>query len=203
MVSIAAAFVFGPAFDTHAQPAPQLPPAELHARDPRPGDFLIASRRLDDANFAESVVLLLHTGADGAQGIIVNRRTLVRISTALPELEALADRPDTLYWGGPVEPQKAVLLVRARKPPPNAQPVVDGVWAARGRESVEDLLRRGAPDTKQRLYGGYAGWAAGQLEWELSTRNWHLLRADADLIFSDDTDGLWQMLERLASAPVV
>jgi putative transcriptional regulator len=202
-LTVAAACAIGLAVSAPSQRSAHLPPAELQERGPRPGDFLIASRRLGDANFAESVVLLLHTGADGAQGIIVNRRTLVRIATALPEIKALADRPDTLYWGGPVEPQAAVLLVRDRKPPPDATLVVEGVWMVRSRESIEDLLRRGAPDTKRRLYGGYAGWATGQLEWELSTRNWHLLRADADLIFSDDTDGLWKALEQLASAPVV
>jgi putative transcriptional regulator len=135
-------------------------------------------------------------------GIIVNRRTLVRIATALPGVEALADRPDTLFWGGPVEPTAAVLLVRGADAPPDATPVVDGVWMIRGRESIEALLRGGAGDSTLRLYAGYAGWASGQLEWELDTRSWHLLRADADRVFSDDTEGLWKMLEQLASAPV-
>jgi putative transcriptional regulator len=81
-------------------------------------------------------------------------------------------------------------------------PVVNDVWLVRSRESIEELLKRGAPDAKLRLYAGYAGWAAGQLEWELSIRSWHLLRADADRIFSDDTDALWKELEQLASAPV-
>jgi putative transcriptional regulator len=174
---------------------------EIHS-EPRPGDFLIASRRLSDANFTESVVLLLHTGADGAMGIIVNRRTLVRIATALPGLDALADRPDTLFWGGPVQPQAAVLLVRDHQAPRDAMPVVSDVWLVRGRESIEELLKGGAPDSQVRLFSGYAGWAAGQLEWELSTRSWHLLRADADRIFAGDTDRLWKELEQLASAPV-
>jgi len=178
-------------------------PAQLRSREPRVGDFLIATRRLDDAGFAETVVLLLATGLDGAQGIVINRRTLVRVATALPDLEAMANRPDTLYWGGPVEPNKAVLLTRSAEAPPTGTPLVDEVWMVRKREGIEQLLIRGAPRVEMRLYGGYAGWSPGQLEWEIETGSWYLRRGEADRIFADDTDALWKALSLLASAPVV
>ena len=183
--------------------AAQNLPAQLRDREPHPGDFLIASRRLDDANFGETVVLLLAYGPDGAQGIVINRRTLVRIATALPSLEALANRPDTLYWGGPVEPSKAVMLVRGGAPTPSAEPLLKEVWVVRKRDEIEDLLTKGTPDSTMRLYGGYAGWGPGQLELEIETGNWYLRPADADRIFTDDTDALWKTLSVLASAPVV
>lgn len=178
-------------------------PAQLRTRVPEPGDFLIASRRLDDANFAEAVVLLLAYGPDGAQGIIVNRRTLVRIATALPGIEELAARPDTIFWGGPVEPNQAVLLARGAEPPPNATPLLEDVWLVRTRAGIEHLLARGAPASQIRLYGGYAGWGPGQLDFEIETGSWYLRRGEADRIFAEDTDALWKSLSLLASAPVV
>ncbi len=182
--------------------APPFTPAQLSPREPRAGDFLIASRKLADANFAETVVLLLAAGPDGAQGVVVNRRTLVRVATVLPDLEAMVSRPDPLYWGGPVAPESAVLLARLDQPLPNGMPLIDGVWVVRTREGIEQLLAQGIPSASMRLFSGYAGWTSGQLEWELSKGSWFLRRADADRIFADDTDALWKALSLLASAPV-
>jgi putative transcriptional regulator len=177
-------------------------PRSLHPREPQAGDFLIATRRLDDANFPQTVVLLLHHGVDGAQGVVLNRRTPVRVAAALPALQAFADRPDTLYWGGPMEPQAATLLVRLADAPPQAVPVVDGVWAVRTKETMDELLRRSPPPTSLRVFSGYAGWAGGQLEWEIDHGSWHLRRADEAGIFSDDVERLWETLQKLASAPI-
>lgn len=181
----------------------EIRPAQLEPRIPRPGDFLIASRRLDDANFAETVVLLLHAGGpDGAQGIVINRRTPVRVAAALPGITAFANRPDTLYWGGPVEARSAVLLLRADQPPPSSVQIVDGVWVVRTREGIEAALGAGEAAAAVRVFSGYAGWTTGQLERELSTGSWYLRRADADEIFAADVDGLWKRLSLIASAPI-
>ena len=186
------------AITTAAQPLA----VELQTRAPEAGDFLIASRRLDDPNFAETVVLLLHAGPDGAQGVVVNRRTPIRVATALPGIEALASRQDTLYWGGPVDLEAGVLLARLGEAPPQGTQVVDGVWVVRTREGIEELLARGLPESSMRLFSGYAGWTSGQLEWELSTGSWYLRHADADQIFTDDVDAMWKKLSVLASAPI-
>jgi putative transcriptional regulator len=169
---------------------------------PEPGDLLIASRRLGDANFAQAVVLLLHVGPDGAQGIVINRRTLVRVATVLPQIESFSKRLDTLYWGGPVEPRSAILLARGAERPSGAERLVDGVWVVRTREGIEELLGRGAPESSLRLFSGYAGWAPGQLERELSAGDWQVRRGDAERIFTADPDGLWKTLSQLASAQV-
>jgi putative transcriptional regulator len=179
---------------------PDLP--RLHPREPRAGDLLIASRRLEDGNFAETVVLLLHHGVDGAQGVILNRRTPIRVATALPAVEAFASSPDTLYWGGPVDPKAAILLVRPAEPPPEGVPIVDGVWAVRTREAMDELLRRSPLPPALRVFSGYAGWTGGQLEWEIANGSWHLRRGDADRIFQDDVERLWETLQKLASAPI-
>jgi putative transcriptional regulator len=198
-IAIATAVVAG---ELRAPVAAQPIAVQFPQTDPAAGDFLIASRRLDDANFAETVVLLLEAGPDGALGIVVNRRTLVRVATVLPGIQAFAGRPDTLYWGGPVQPQSAVLLARLDQPPPGATTLVDGVSVVRTRAGIESLLANGVPDSSIRLFGGYAGWTAGQLEWEISTGSWQLRRADAESIFTGDPDTLWKSLSLLASAPV-
>ena len=182
----------------------ELQPAQLEPRTPQPGDFLIANQRLDDANFAETVILLLHAGGpDGAQGIVVNRRTPVRVAAALPGVAAFADRPDTLYWGGPVRGGERRCSSRgSTNLRPRAMPIVDGVLVVRTREGIDAALGGGATGGAVRVFSGYAGWTTGQLEWELSTGSWYLRRADADDIFAADVDGLWKRLSLIASAPI-
>jgi putative AlgH/UPF0301 family transcriptional regulator len=57
----------------------------------------------------------------------------------------------------------------------------------------------GKGEEKFRLYAGYAGWAAGQLERELSRGDWHILKADPDTVFGNDPEKIWQDLIRRSS----
>ena len=77
-----------------AQTAPQ---AALAA-----GRFLIAGEHLRDPNFAQTVVLLLNYGERGARGVIINRRSDVKLAAVFPRISGLNQRPDTVYLGGPV-----------------------------------------------------------------------------------------------------
>jgi putative transcriptional regulator len=43
-----------------------------------------------------------------------------------------------------------------------------------------------------RLFAGYAGWEAGQLEQELELGGWWILDARAADVFSADPERLWQ-----------
>jgi putative transcriptional regulator len=47
-----------------------------------------------------------------------------------------------------------------------------------------------------RVFVGYAGWSAGQLEAELEEESWLVLPAEPDDLFSDDPDGLWSAVLR-------
>jgi putative transcriptional regulator len=170
---------------------------------PEPGDLLIAARDLEDPNFARTVVLLLAVGPDGAAGVVLNRRTPVRVAAVLPKIDAMAKRADTLLWGGPVEPTSALVLARLSEPPAKGTtPVVDDVYAVRTPDGIQRLLERGLPETSLRVFSGYAGWTAGQLEAETAVGSWHRMRADAERIFTGDVEGLWEKLVRIARLPL-
>ena len=57
------------------------------------GKLLVASERLVDPNFRETVVLLLeYEAGGGALGVVINRPTDVPLATLLPDVEELSDR---------------------------------------------------------------------------------------------------------------
>jgi putative AlgH/UPF0301 family transcriptional regulator len=94
-----------------------------------------------------------------------------------------------------------VALFRAeRTPEASAFAVLKGVYLTMHPQNIEPLLaQRGG---NYRLYSGFSGWSAGQLESELRRDGWYLLPASAALVFRKDTAGMWQELVRKARARV-
>ena len=81
------------------------------------GKFLVASRRLGDPNFSETVVLLIEYGPEGAVGLVINRPSNVKLSTVFPDVKELKQRKDTIYVGGPVAVNQMLMLIRSAQAP--------------------------------------------------------------------------------------
>lgn len=170
-----------------------LPGVSL-AADPARGDLLIAARDLLDPNFAKSVIFLLHYDEHGAFGVIVNRRTQMRPTEILPGIDALEDYRGQVYLGGPVALGNLVVLIRTEESSGDAEPIIDGVVALSSFENLNEIVARNPAEVSLRLYAGYAGWGAGQLDHELARDDWHLVPATSEDVFSDTPDELWQRL---------
>ncbi|MEX1326466.1 MAG: YqgE/AlgH family protein, partial [Desulfobacterales bacterium] len=152
-------------------------------KDLAQGKFLVASRRLLDPNFRETVVLLIRYGPDGAIGLVINRPVELKISTVLPDIKELERSQETLYLGGPVEPARVLLLVRSAKPPEASMPVFGDVYLSSSQKVLQDLIKKPVKEERFRIYAGYAGWAPKQLESELDRGHWHVLKADTETLF--------------------
>jgi putative transcriptional regulator len=157
-----------------------------------PGKLLVAARRLPDPNFANTVVLLADVTKDGAVGLVLNRRSRVTLARVFPQLAPGAAATHLAFLGGPVETTRTMVLVRAAQAPAGARRVVGDVHLATAREAVEAAVTAGPPAGGVRVYLGYAGWGAGQLEAETQQGVWHVLEAEADIVFDADPASLWQ-----------
>ena len=151
------------------------------------GKLLIASPALDDPNFERSVVLITEHSDEGAMGIVLNHPSETFAVELVPDLAEIAGS-ESVYVGGPVEPNAVVLLAEFSDPSAAAWVVVADVGLAsadREFSELEDAVRRG------RLYAGYSGWAAGQLEEELDADAWIVEAPMPKELFPDDPDSLW------------
>ncbi len=157
------------------------------------GKLLIASPTLADPNFARTVVLITEHNEDGAMGIVLNRPSDMQASEVVPALAELTG-DDPLFVGGPVQPEAIVLLAEFSDPSAAAWIVVADVGLASAETDLDELLgkvRRG------RLYAGYSGWAAGQLEAEMELESWIVEPPLPTELFPDDPESLWSdVLER-------
>jgi len=167
------------------------------------GVFLVASPSLNDPNFRQSVVLVLEHGSQGTLGIIVNRPTDKLLSEALPDVAALKGTNHRLFAGGPVQPSVMLLLSRLKEPQPGMRLVFESVYVGGTPELLERLMANAGAADRFRAFAGYAGWAPGQLGFEMRQGSWAVLSAESNL-FERDPATLWQeSLSRLEAPRVI
>ena len=78
------------------------------------GRLLVATPALRDPNFERTVVLLVAHEETGALGVVLNRATEVPVADVLGSWGSLANEPAVVFEGGPVQPEAAICLARAR-----------------------------------------------------------------------------------------
>jgi putative transcriptional regulator len=161
------------------------------------GKVLVAARSLRDPNFVETVVLLVDFSADGAVGLILNRRTDVPISRVFTGPEGLRAGRSTLFLGGPVDVKGILGLARGANASLNRH-VVKDVYLVNSRESLDALLGAGTSPEWCRVYAGYSGWGAEQLQREVIAGAWSVLEGNGRIAFDPQPETLWDRLIRLA-----
>lgn len=164
----------------------------MKAVDSLGGSLLIAGPALWDPNFRRTVVLIGHHDDDGAVGVVLNRTTEVEVADAAPPLAGLVEPGARVFVGGPVQPQSAVVLADFEHPE-RAEVVAFGTigFLPDSAEPEEvGALRRA------RVFAGYAGWGAGQLEHELEEGSWLSDPARPEDVFTDRPDELWSRVLR-------
>jgi putative transcriptional regulator len=153
--------------------------------------LLVARAELPDANFRDSVVLVMNNIGPAPGGLIINRPTRIAVARLFPDLEHLAQMDDKVYFGGPVAIASVSFLFRADTPPEEATQVLDGVYVSTNLELLRKLLRRDKPMEGLRIFIGYSGWAPGQLEAEIARGGWKLAPAEPDAIFGRKSEHPW------------
>ncbi len=173
----------------------------------RPGQLVVATPLLQDPNFARTVVLLLQADeADGALGLVLNRPTGTGVEEVLPDWSPLSAAPPVVFRGGPVQPQAAVCLGHRRLGGPQvaAYSEVEGVpGGSIGTVDLDAEPGDLAPVVDGvRLFAGYAGWSAGQLEAEVAEGAWWVVDALPADAFDGRPEQLWSRVLRRQGPPL-
>ena len=155
------------------------------------GVLLVASREMTDPRFKETVILVTEHQRGGALGIIINRPTDIDMADIFPGIDVLQDNVMHPYIGGPVHPTFLSVLVSTQQLRKNMVRVVDNVFFGLGAGLAVDLIAGMNKEDKLHVYFGYAGWTAGQLEFELHRGDWYMIKADTKAIFDKDPATLW------------
>lgn len=150
---------------------------------------------LGDANFDRTVVYMVEHDEDGALGVVLNRPSETLVAEHLPNLALPVISPAVFFVGGPVSIGGLLALGRRAV---DAEPAHTSMLS--GPIGIIDPEALVSGDVEGidavRLFTGYSGWAAGQLDAEVASGAWHVVDAMVDDVLCADPDGLWRSVMR-------
>jgi putative transcriptional regulator len=167
----------------------------------RTGQLLAATPMLGDVNFRRTIVLVVEDDPDeGTLGVVLNRPSQIPVDQVLDQWTNLITGPSVLFHGGPVSPDSALGLALPRG---DEEPIGWRSLAGSKLMSRVGLVDLGAPPellaggiASLRVFAGYAGWGAGQLEAEIDAGAWLVLEAVPEDAFATEPDRLYPSVLR-------
>ncbi|MEX0979357.1 MAG: YqgE/AlgH family protein [Pirellulales bacterium] len=158
--------------------------------------MLIATDELAEP-FKRSVVLLVRHTAEGALGLILNRRTSAQLKEAWGQLSDVpCHREASIFLGGPCDGPLVALHTHEFLLEIEVMP---GVYFSAGKDKLETLAAQGADEASNiKFFAGYSGWAAGQLEHEIARGSWSVMPAQPQHVFAHE-DELWLRASRFVA----
>jgi putative transcriptional regulator len=153
--------------------------AEPHKQRLKQGCILVARDSLNDPNFDSAVVLVCRYGPEGAYGLVLNHPAhmpLTELFDHPPHTAQSFGKTRRVYIGGPVQPAELQILQVGLESAPGSLEISRGVHLGGAWTELEDFLSWNPKNL--RLFLGYSGWGAGQLERELELGAWEVYQTD-------------------------
>ena len=158
----------------------------------QPGTLLASAPHMLDPNFMHAVVLMCQHTAEGAFGLVVNRRTTATVADLLPEHPLLGSAATPVHWGGPVGQDTLQILHVHAAEVPGGLHLGGGLCLGGNLDVLAGLLAGESDEAGVRFVVGYAGWGEGQLDGELAAGGWLPTALDPELVFQDDQQRTWR-----------
>ncbi len=195
--------------------ADDLPPTRLQVnlftmRDPEEtaskrtsgyfdGQMLVAMPGMADKRFAGTLIYICAHSAEGAMGIVINRKAKkVTFPDLLVQLNVIgADEAIRLprqagavqvLKGGPVEAGRGFVLHSPDFFVQNSTLTINGAVSLTATMDILKAIATGGGPERALLALGYAGWAPGQLDAEIQQNAWLNCPADDSLVFDAALD---------------
>jgi putative transcriptional regulator len=168
--------------------------AEQLAHRSLAGRLLVATEALRDPRFAKTVIYIVRHNEKGAFGLIVNlpmaevpyERALRPFGLDVPSGSGQV----RVHYGGPVDERRGFVL-HTPDWKGEGTTVVDDRFALTDDPKVLQAMAQGTGPRRALFFLGYAGWAPGQLDAEMTTGAWGVALADERLVFDEDPSQKW------------
>lgn len=162
-------------------------------QQPKAGKLLISEPYMGDENFERTVILLCEHNDKGSFGLVLNQKTQLTLSDVIDN--NYSEQP--IFTGGPVQQNTLHFLHRLGKDVINTSKVADNIYWGGDFEQIKSMLNYKSGETSAvKLFVGYSGWEAGQLQLELARNSWYITNADASLIFDTPPKDVWRSVLR-------
>ena len=159
--------------------------------------FLIATEKMKDNRFSNTVIVMFESDENGAWGLIINKR-LGKMPIALlidPPLNTSEEREKLyqinipIFWGGPVD-VKEIFILHSVEYKSNTTKNYGNISISQDYDILFDIAENKGPK-KSLVIFGYSGWGNGQLEGEMERDHWILSDIDLDITFDRELNTKW------------
>lgn len=158
---------------------------------PKKGKLLIAEPALTgDVSFNRSVVLIAEHNEEGSVGFILNKPLDYHINDLVTEIFV----PFRVYNGGPVEQDNLYFIHKVPHLINNSIEISDGIfWGGDFERTIELINKQEISEADIRFFLGYSGWASLQLDEELSSKSWIVVKNEYQSeIIQKSTNAFWK-----------
>lgn len=133
------------------------------------GKILISTPDISGDIFSRSVVLIIDHTEDEAFGLILNKKN----SKMSNRFKNFFDFDIEVYDGGPVENDKVFFIIKGKKVTENFTAINDEYYLTEDIELIINAVLQNEISIQDvKIFSGYSGWSASQLENEVLQKVW-------------------------------
>ncbi|MEG1589991.1 YqgE/AlgH family protein [Chryseobacterium sp.] len=133
------------------------------------GKILISTPDISGDIFSRSVVLIIDHSESGAFGLILNKKN----SKMSNRFKNFFDFEIEVYDGGPVENDKVFFIIKGKKVTENFTEINDEYYLTEDIETIINAVLQNEISIQDvKIFSGYSGWSASQLENEVLQKVW-------------------------------
>ncbi len=159
--------------------------------------FLVASKTMRDPRFKNTVIVMLDNDETGAWGLVINKPlvsvplgSLINKSRNItPKQKELYNVTIPVYWGGPVNENK-ILILHSKEYKNKTTQKFKNLSISSDYKILFEIADKKGPK-KSLVILGISSWGPGQLEGEMEKEGWVLSEINTDLIFEISNDKKW------------
>ena len=158
--------------------------------------FLIATKKMRDPRFKNTVIIMLHNDEKGAWGLVINKPLgSIPLGSLIYQLEETTIKKEVynvkipVFWGGPVSENK-ILILHSKEYKNETTKIYKNISISSDYKILFDIAHKKGPK-KSLVILGISSWAGGQLEGEMEREGWALSEINVDLIFEVDNAKKW------------
>lgn len=158
------------------------------------GMLLAAWPNLMDPNFMHSVILICQHSPEGAYGLVTNQLTEYTVSNLMPEHEVLGNLEFPVHLGGPVDHASMQFLHTVPDEIPGGMCLDGSIWLGGTLDAMGTYIARHPEEAalNLRVFLGYSGWGAGQLDQELGGGSWVPAPPSGEAVFGAPGEATWR-----------
>ena len=159
--------------------------------------FLIATEKIRDSRFEKTVILMLEHDKKGALGIVINKplgkitlgSLISKIDDPSINKKKLYDVKIPIYWGGPVDDNK-ILILHSNDYKNETTKKYNDLSTSSDLKTLVKIAEKKGPK-KSLVILGLSAWNIGQLDGEIEMERWNLSEINVGLIFDMKNEKKW------------